>query len=124
MGRRGYVYILASQKNGTLYVGVTSDLAGRLLQHQTGTGSKFVARYGVMRLVWFDEYDLVVDAVAREKVIKKWPRQWKINLIEERNPHWHDIRGICFDGRHFVALVLHRRLALPFRHGFPTLSTR
>ncbi|MEI5679373.1 MULTISPECIES: GIY-YIG nuclease family protein [unclassified Mesorhizobium] len=91
MGRRGYVYILASQKNGTLYVGVTSDLAGRLLQHQTGTGSKFAARYGVMRLVWFDEYDLVVDAIAREKVIKKWPRQWKINLIEEHNPHWHDI---------------------------------
>jgi len=56
MGRRGYVYILASQKNGTLYIGVTSDLAGRLHQHRTGTGSKFAARYGVMRLVWFDEY--------------------------------------------------------------------
>jgi putative endonuclease len=91
MGRRGYVHIFASQKNGTLYVGVTSDLAGRLLQHQTRTGSKFVSRYGVMRLVWFDEYDLVVDAIAREKSIKKWPRQWKINLIEERNPEWRDI---------------------------------
>jgi len=91
MGRRGYVYILAPQKNGTLYTGVTSDLAGRLLQHKTGTGSKFAARYGVMRLVWFDEYELVVDAIAREKAIKKWPRQWKIKLIEERNPHWHDI---------------------------------
>ncbi len=91
MSRRGYVYILASRKNGTLYTGVTSDLAGRLLQHRTGTGSKFAARYGVVRLVWFDEYELVVDAIAREKAIKKWPRQWKIKLIEEQNPNWHDI---------------------------------
>lgn len=91
MARKGYVYILASQKNGTLYTGVTSDLAGRLLQHQTGTGSKFAARYGAVRLVWFDEYDLVVDAIAQEKTIKKWPRQWKINLIEARNPDWNDI---------------------------------
>ncbi|WP_378949430.1 GIY-YIG nuclease family protein [Mesorhizobium sp. ANAO-SY3R2] len=91
MGRKGYVYILASQKNGTLYTGVTSDLAGRLFQHQTGTGSKFAARYGAVRLVWFDEYDLVVDAIAREKAIKKWPRAWKIKLIEERNPDWRDI---------------------------------
>lgn len=91
MSRRGYVYILASQKNGTLYTGVTSDLAGRLLQHRSGTGSKFVARYGVMRLVWFDEYELITDAIAREKAIKKWPRQWKIKLIEEHNPDWRDI---------------------------------
>jgi len=91
MGRRGYVYILASQKNGTLYTGVTSDLAGRLYQHQTGTGSKFATRYGVKRLVWFDEYDWIVDAIAREKAIKKWPRQWKIKLIEENNPNWQDI---------------------------------
>ena len=91
MGRRGYVYILASRKNGTLYTGVTSDLAGRLLQHRTGTGSRFAARYGAVRLVWFDEYDLIVDAIAREKAIKKWPRQWKIKLIEERNPDWSDI---------------------------------
>ncbi|MCV3238738.1 GIY-YIG nuclease family protein [Mesorhizobium sp. ZC-5] len=91
MSRRGYVYILASQKNGTLYTGVTSDLAGRLLQHRSGTGSKFVARYGVVRLVWFDEYELITDAIAREKAIKKWPRQWKIKLIEEHNPDWRDI---------------------------------
>jgi putative endonuclease len=91
MGRRGYVYILASQRNGTLYTGVTSDLAGRLLQHQTGSGSKFAKRYGVMRLVWFEEHAWVVDAIKREKAIKKWPRRWKIKLIEENNPHWHDI---------------------------------
>ncbi|MDH4986446.1 GIY-YIG nuclease family protein [Aminobacter anthyllidis] len=91
MGRKGYVYILASQKNGTLYTGATSDLPGRLLQHQAGTGSKFAARYGAVRLVWFDEYGLVVDAIAREKAIKKWPRAWKVKLIEERNPDWRDI---------------------------------
>ncbi|GGA92842.1 excinuclease ABC subunit C [Brucella endophytica] len=91
MARRGYVYILASKKNGTLYVGMTSDLSGRLLQHRSGHGSKFVDRYGVMRLVWFDEFELIVDAIAREKTIKGWPRQWKINLIERTNPHWNDI---------------------------------
>lgn len=91
MSRKGYVYMLASQKSGTLYIGVTSDLPGRLYQHQTGTGSKFAARYGVKRLVWFEEYDLVTDAIRREKIMKKWPRQWKINLIEQNNPEWQDI---------------------------------
>ena len=91
MGRRGYVYILASQKNGTLYTGVTSDLAGRVHQHRTGIDSKFAKRYGVMRLVWFDEYELVVEAIAPEKAIKKWPRLWKIKLIEEHNPNWQDL---------------------------------
>ncbi len=91
MARRGYVYILTSQKNGTLYIGVTSDLAARLLQHQSGTGAEFTARYGVMRLVWFDEYELITQAITTEKTMKKWPRQWKINAIEARNPHWHDI---------------------------------
>ncbi|EFG2587297.1 GIY-YIG nuclease family protein [Escherichia coli] len=91
MARKGYVYLLASQKNGTLYLGVTSDLPGRLYQHQTGTGSKFAARYGVVRLVWFDEYELVTEAIRREKIMKKWPRQWKINLIEQNNPEWQDI---------------------------------
>lgn len=91
MARKGYVYMLASQKNGTLYIGVTSDLAGRLHQHQSGTGSGFTARYRVQRLVWFEEFDLVVDAITREKTMKKWPRQWKINLIERDNPGWNDI---------------------------------
>ena len=89
--REPAVYILASRRNGTLYTGVTSDLAARLYQHQTGTGSKFAKRHGATRLVWFDDYELVVDAIAREKAIKSWPRQWKINLIEERNPDWRDI---------------------------------
>ena len=92
MNRTGFVYMLASRKNGTLYTGVTSDLLRRVEEHHLGVGSKFTARYSVKRLVWFDEFPLIVDAIKREKTIKKWPRQWKINLIEEKNPHWHDLR--------------------------------
>ena len=91
MARCGYVYILASRKKGTLYVGVTSDLAQRLLQHQSGTGSLFTAKYGVMRLVWFEEHALITTAITREKTVKRWPRQWKINAIEAINPEWRDI---------------------------------
>jgi putative endonuclease len=90
--RRGYVYILASKKGGTLYTGVTSDLAQRVWEHENGIGSKFTAKYGVKRLVWFEEHDLVTTAIAREKTIKKWPRQWKINAIEAINPDWNDLR--------------------------------
>lgn len=92
MGRKGYVYVLASRKGGTLYVGVTSDLARRIEEHRHGVGSTFAARYGVTRLVWFEEYDLVTQAITREKTIKKCPRQWKINAVEERNPYWQDLR--------------------------------
>ena len=91
MKRTGIVYILASRKNGTLYTGVTSNLPRRLEEHRTGTGSAFAAKYGVTRLVWFEEYELVTRAITREKTIKKWPRQWKINMIEERNPHWQEL---------------------------------
>ena len=91
MKRTGIVYILASKKNGTLYTGVTSNLPRRLEEHRTGTGSAFAAKYGVTRLVWLEEYELITRAITREKTIKKWPRQWKINMIEERNPHWQDL---------------------------------
>ena len=91
MKRTGIVYILASKKNGTLYTGVTSNLPRRLEEHRTGVGSAFSAKYGVTRLVRFEEYELVTQAITREKTIKKWPRQWKINMIEERNPHWQDL---------------------------------
>ena len=87
--RRGYVYLLASYKGGTIYLGVTSDLPSRLDEHQNKSDpNSFTARYGVARLVWFDEFDLIVDAIQREKTMKGWPRQWKINLIEENNPEW------------------------------------
>ena len=89
--RQGYVYILASKRNGTLYTGVTSDLPRRLFEHQHHLTPGFTSRYGVQTLVWFEVHDLVTDAIAREKTIKKWPRQWKIDLIEAMNPAWDDI---------------------------------
>jgi putative endonuclease len=88
---KGYVYILASKRNGTLYTGVTRDLPGRLYEHQNELTPGFTSRYGVKRLVWFEEHDLLTTAITREKTIKKWPRQWKLNLIETTNPDWEDI---------------------------------
>jgi putative endonuclease len=92
MSRSGFVYILASRKNGTLYTGVTSDLAHRIWEHENGVGSTFSKKYGVVKLVWFEEHELVTTAITREKTIKKWPRQWKINAIEAINPDWDDIK--------------------------------
>jgi putative endonuclease len=89
--RQGYVYILASGRNGTLYTGVTSDLPRRLFEHQNCLTPGFTSRYGVRTLVWFEVHDLVTDAIAREKTIKKWPRKWKLDLIEAMNPDWGDI---------------------------------
>jgi len=92
MEKTGTVYILASKKNGTLYVGVTSDLQRRVEEHRNGTGSEFTTKYGVKRLVWFEEHALIVQAISREKTIKGWSRQWKINAIEKNNPQWNDLR--------------------------------
>ena len=77
-----YVYLLASRKYGTLYLGVTSDLVRRMYEHKTKAAPGFSARYGVDCLVWFECYDNPESAIAREKEIKKWRREWKINLIE------------------------------------------
>ena len=85
------VYILASQKRGTLYVGVTSDLMARLHQHRTDAVPGFTSRYGVHRLVHFDVCDTMNVAISREKQLKRWHRQWKINLIEAANPEWRDL---------------------------------
>jgi len=89
----GFVYILASERNGTLYIGVTSDLPARMEQHLNGAGSQFVKKYGVTRLVWFEEYPLYVDAVRRETAMKRWKREWKLALIEKTNPTWKDLLG-------------------------------
>ena len=88
---RGYVYILASHRNGTLYVGVTRDLQRRWYEHQENLTPGFTSRYGVKRLVWFEEHALLTAAIQREKNIKKYPRRWKLNLIEELNPDWNDL---------------------------------
>jgi putative endonuclease len=85
------VYIVASRRHGTLYVGVTSDLLNRIAQHREGMIEGFTKRYGVRRLVWFEQHDGIVAAIQREKSIKKYRREWKINLIERDNPHWDDL---------------------------------
>ncbi len=85
------VYILASHRNGTLYIGVTSDLVQRLYQHRAGLIEGFTKDYGVKRLVWFEQGASMEEAIRREKQLKKWQRQWKINLIERENPDWRDL---------------------------------
>ena len=87
----GYVYMLASKKNGTLYVGVTNNLPAWIYAHRMGTCDGFTKKYGVARLVWYETCDLVTDAIQRETTMKHWPRQWKINLIEKENPDWNDL---------------------------------
>jgi putative endonuclease len=86
-----YVYLMASRKHGTLYVGVTNNLIRRIYQHKTKAVRSFTSRYGVRSLVWFETYDDPVNAIAREKEIKKWRRDWKIDLIEQNNPEWVDL---------------------------------
>ncbi|UVO53154.1 GIY-YIG nuclease family protein [Sphingomonas sp. SUN039] len=86
-----WVYILANRYRGTTYIGVTRDIARRTWQHKTGTGSKFARRYDAYRLVYVEQTELVVDAIAREKALKKWNRDWKIELIEQANPNWEDL---------------------------------
>jgi putative endonuclease len=86
-----YVYLMASKKHGTLYVGVTRNLLGRTYQHKSDLVAGFTRRYGVHLLVWFECYDDPLTAIAREKEIKKWRREWKVNLIERSNPEWLDL---------------------------------
>ena len=86
-----YVYLLASQRNGTLYVGVTRDLIRRIHEHREKLAEGFTARYGVNMLAWFDSTESVEDAITREKQLKRWNRAWKIALIEKANPGWQDL---------------------------------
>ena len=85
------VYLLASRRNGTLYVGVTSDLLGRVHKHRTGMIEGFTREYGVRMLVWFEQHSTMDTAILREKRIKKWNRAWKLELIEAVNPDWRDL---------------------------------
>ncbi len=87
----GFVYILTNKPYGTLYIGVTSDLLKRVEEHRNETGSAFVKKYGVTRLVYFEEYPLYADAIRRETNLKRWKRDWKIALIETSNPVWSDL---------------------------------
>jgi len=88
-----YVYILASRKHGTLYIGVTNNVARRVWEHRQGLGSRFVAKYGVTRLVYIEAHGEITRAIQREKTMKEWPRAWKVRLIERGNPEWEDLYG-------------------------------
>ena len=86
-----YIYILASQKRGTLYIGVTNDVARRLFEHRNSDRRTFVGRYRVFRLVYVEEFAIAAEAIQREKSLKKWPRKWKIDLIARVNPTWSEL---------------------------------
>ena len=85
------VYVLASQRNGTLYIGITSDLMARIHQHRAGTFDGFTKRHRIKHLVWFEAHEDIEEATLREKRLKKWNRAWKMRLIEEQNPDWRDL---------------------------------
>jgi len=89
-----YVYFLASRKHGTLYIGVTNNVGSRLDLHRTGKGSEFVKKYGVNRLVYLEAYENPEEAIRREKQLKKWNGDWKIELIEKDNPDWNDLSDL------------------------------
>ena len=86
-----YIYILASRRNGTLYIGVTSDLIRRVYEHREGLVDGFSKRYGAKRLVYFEAHDEIARAIQREKTMKHWSRAWKLELIESGNPEWDDL---------------------------------
>jgi putative endonuclease len=88
---RYFVYLVASKPYGTLYCGITGNLPGRIHEHREELHEGFTRKYGVHRLVWFEEYGDVRDAIVREKRIKKWNRAWKIELLEKTNPTWQDL---------------------------------
>ena len=93
VGRDAYiaVYMLTDRMRGTLYIGVTSQLSRRMWEHREGPYRGFTKTYGLKRLVWYEPFEDMSIAIQREKSLKRWPRQWKINLIERDNPHWDDL---------------------------------
>ncbi len=91
MSKQGYVYVLASRRNGTLYIGVTSNLRQRVWQQKEMLVEGFAKKYGVDRLVYFEARGEMYDAIVREKQLKKWRRKWKLELIEAQNPQWNDL---------------------------------
>ena len=91
MEKGGFVYILASKGNGTIYIGVTANLARRVWEHRRGIVPGFTARYGIKMLVHFERFETIEEAIAREKAVKKWYRAWKLELVERENPFWRDL---------------------------------
>src|SRR3990167_888104 len=96
MEKESYVYILASKRNGTLYIGVTSDLIKRVWEHKNKLIPGFTAKYGISKLVYYEQHNAIMEAIRREKALKKWLRKWKLALIEADNPNWIDLYdSIC-----------------------------
>ena len=89
--RGGWVYIMADRYRGTVYVGITANLAARVAQHRTGAGSDFCARYGLRRLVWAERGATMLDCITHEKQVKRWVRAWKFALVEQGDPGWEDL---------------------------------
>jgi putative endonuclease len=89
----GFVYIVTNKPNGILYIGVTSDLVRRIHEHRESVIEGFTKRYGLKRLVWFEQYDDIRLAIQREKTMKHWPRAWKTRVINAQNPSWDDLFG-------------------------------
>jgi len=89
--KRFWVYIVASKRNGTLYIGVTSHLVKRVWEHRQHVVDGFTRRYHVSKLVWYEEHPTAESAIGREKQLKEWKREWKTELIQQANPYWHDL---------------------------------
>lgn len=89
--KEAYIYILASKRNGTLYIGVTSDLVKRIYEHKMGFVPGFTKKYGIKNLVYYESIGDIESAIQREKQLKKWNRSWKLGLIEKSNPNWNDL---------------------------------
>jgi putative endonuclease len=104
-----FVYILASKPRGTLYIGVTNDLVRRGIQHRDGMAESFTKRYGVKLLIYYEVFDEILLAIQREKSLKRWPREWKLNLVERLNPHWEDLMPAHTSERSFRGTSERRR---------------
>jgi len=96
MSKPGFVYIMASRRNGTLYIGVTSDLPKRVWEHKEGVIDGFTKKYGCKMLVWFEHHGDIEQAIRRERQMKEWRRAWKLRVIEEMNPNWDDLFQTLF----------------------------
>ena len=92
-----WVYILASKRNGTLYIGVTNNIERRVLEHKNEINNSFTKKYNIKQLVYFEEFNDINDAILREKRFKKWKRKWKLYLIESNNPQWKDLSEGWYD---------------------------